>query len=189
MVGARGRDHYHRPMRDYPDELIVNILKSVHVIAMVGASADPVRASHFVMKYLQGKGYRVIPVNPSIAGQTLLGERAYGSLREIPDKVDMVDIFRPSATVPPIVEDAIAIGAKVVWMQLGIVNEEAARRAEERGLTVIMDRCPKMEYGRLNGEMGWVGATSRIIDNRKRELAPSATHITREPIGKGKGTL
>lgn len=188
-MGERGRAHYHWLMRDYPDELIVSILKSVHVIAMVGASADPVRASHFVMKYLQAKGYRVIPVNPSIAGQTLLGERIYASLREIPEQVDMVDIFRPAATVPPIIEDAISIGAKVVWMQLGIVNEEAARRAEEAGLTVIMNRCPKMEYGRLNGEMGWVGAPSRIIDNRKRNLAPSATYVTREPIGKGKGTL
>jgi predicted CoA-binding protein len=176
-------------MRDYSDELIVKILKSVHVIAMVGASADPVRASHFVMKYLQSKGYRVIPVNPSIAGQTLLSERVYASLREIPDKVDMVDIFRPGPTVPPIVEDAIAIGAKVVWMQLGIVNEEAAKRAEQAGLTVIMNRCPKMEYGRLNGEMGWVGANSGVIDNRRRALAPSSAYITRDPIGKGKGTL
>jgi predicted CoA-binding protein len=176
-------------MPDYPDELITGILKSVRVIAMVGASADPVRASYFVMKYLQSKGYRVIPVNPSIAGKTLLGERVYASLRAIPDRVDMVDIFRPPAAVPPIVEDAIAIGAKIVWMQLGIVNEEAAARAQAAGLTVIMNRCPKMEYGRLNGEMGWVGANSRIIDNRLRGLAPSAAHITREPIGKGKGKL
>lgn len=188
-MGARAHGYYHLPMREYPDELIVNILKSVRVIAIVGASADPVRASYFVMKYLQSKGYRIIPVNPSNAGHTLLGEKVYANLRDVPDKVDMVDIFRPPAAVPPIVAEAIAIGAKVVWMQLGIVNENAARRAEEAGLTVIMDRCPKMEYGRLNGEMGWVGATSRIIDNRKRALAPSASYITREPIGKGKGTL
>lgn len=176
-------------MRDYPDELITRILKGVRMIAVVGASVDPMRASYFVMKYLQSKGYRVIPVNPSLAGQMLLGERVYAGLRDIPERVDMVDIFRPSAAVPPIVEDAIAIGAKVVWMQLGIVNEEAAARAEKAGLTVIMNRCPKMEYGRLNGEMGWVGANSRIIDNRVRRLAPSAAYITREPIGKGKGKL
>jgi O-acetylhomoserine (thiol)-lyase len=121
------------------------------------------------MKYLQGKGYRVIPVNPTAAGQELQGEQVYASLRDIPDKIDMVDIFRASEAVPPIVEDAIAIGAKVVWMQLGVRNDEAAARAEAAGLDVIMNRCPKIEFGRLGGELSWSGVNSGIIRNRAPE--------------------
>src|SRR5271169_2865615 len=118
------------------------------------------------MKYLQGKGYRVIPVNPGTAGKDLLGERVYASLRDITEPVDMVDIFRASDQVGPIVDDAIAIGAKVVWMQLGIRNDEAAARAEAAGIEVIMNRCPKIEFGRLGGELSWSGVNSGIIRNR-----------------------
>jgi uncharacterized protein len=167
----------------YSDSLLRRVLREVRTIAMVGASPDWNRPSYFAMKYLQIKGYRVIPVNPKAAGgeilgervyaslkdiPEILGERVYASLKEVPDKVDMVDIFRASAAVPPIVEDAIAIGAKVVWMQIGVRNEEAARRAEEAGLTVVMNRCPKIEYGRLNRELSWGGVNSRIISSRRR---------------------
>src|SRR5271165_6389973 len=153
----------------YPDALIASILRSVNTIAMVGASTNWNRPSFFVMKYLQGKGYRVIPVNPGAAGKEQLGEKIYASLRDIPDKVDMVDIFRASDQVGPIVDDAIAIGAKVVWMQLGIRNDEAAARAEAAGIEVIMNRCPKIEFGRLGGELSWSGVNSGIIRNKPPE--------------------
>jgi O-acetylhomoserine (thiol)-lyase len=153
----------------YTDAKIRRILATVRTIAMVGASTNWNRPSYFVMKYLQGKGYRVIPVNPSAAGQELQGEHVYASLRDIPEPIDMVDIFRPSEAVPPIVEDAIAVGAKVVWMQLGIRNDEAAARAEAAGIEVIMNRCPKIEFGRLGGELSWSGVNSGIIRNRAAE--------------------
>ena len=144
----------------YADAKLRRILASVRTIAMVGASTNWNRPSYFVMKYLQGKGYRVVPVNPTAAGRELLGEQVYASLRDIPEKIDMVDIFRASDQVPPIVEDAIAIGAKVVWMQLGVRNDEAAARAEAAGIEVIMNRCPKIEFGRLCGELSWSGVNS-----------------------------
>src|SRR6202020_3020956 len=150
----------------YSDAKIRAILERVKTIALVGASANWNRRSYFVMKYLQGKGYRVIPVNPGIAGKPLLGEMAYGSLRDIPDKVDMVDVFRRSEDTAPIVEDAIAIGAKVVWMQLGVRNDAAAKIAEAADLEVIMNRCPKIEFGRLGGELSWSGVNSGIIRNK-----------------------
>ncbi|HXA22598.1 MAG TPA: aminotransferase class I/II-fold pyridoxal phosphate-dependent enzyme, partial [Acetobacteraceae bacterium] len=153
----------------YTDAKIRRILASVRTIAMVGASTNWNRPSYFVMKYLQGKGYRVIPVNPSAAGQELQGEHVYASLRDIPEPIDMVDIFRPSEAVPPIIEDAIGIGAKVAWMQLGIRNDEAAARAEAAGIEVIMNRCPKIEFGRLGGELSWSGVNSGIIRNRAPE--------------------
>ena len=153
----------------YSDAKLRAILQRVRVIAMVGASAHWNRPSYFVMKYLQGKGYRVIPVNPGIAGQTLLGEKVYASLTEIPEPVDMVDVFRAPDQVPPVVEDAIAIGAKVVWMQLGVRNDAAAARAEAAGIEVVMNRCPKIEFGRLGGELSWSGVNSGIIRNRPPE--------------------
>jgi len=153
----------------YPDVQLRAILQRVKTIAMVGASSNWNRPSYFVMKYLQGKGYRVIPVNPGIAGQMLLGEKAYGSLRDIAEPVDMVDIFRPGREAPGIVADAVAIGAKVVWMQLGIRNDEAAAVAEKAGIEVIMNRCPKIEFGRLGGELSWSGVNSGIIRNRPPE--------------------
>jgi len=150
----------------YPDDLIRDILKSVRTIAMIGASANWVRPSNFAMKYLQGKGYRVIPVNPGHAGQEILGEQVYAGLADIPGKIDMVDIFRASNAVGPIMDEAIRLapgkGIRVVWMQLGIRNDEAAKRGEAAGLTVVMNRCPKIEYARLFGEIGWSGARKLV---------------------------
>ncbi len=131
------------------DAKIRRILSSVRSIALVGASPSPDRPSHQVMRFLQAKGYRVFPVNPGLAGQTLLGEMVYGSLGEIPAPIDMVDLFRASAFVPPLVDDAIAVGAKVVWMQIGVHHDPAAAKAEAAGLDVVMDRCPKIEFARL----------------------------------------
>ena len=153
----------------YPDAQLRSILQRVKTIAMVGASSNWNRPSFFVMKYLQGKGYRVIPVNPGLAGQQLHGETVYASLREIPDPVDMVDMFRAANAAPGVVADAIAIGAKVVWMQLGIRNDEAAATGEAAGLEVIMDRCPKIEFGRLGGELSMSGVNTGIIRNRPAE--------------------
>ncbi len=153
----------------YSDAKLRSILERVRIIAMVGASPNWNRPSYFVMKYLQSKGYRVIPVNPQIAGETLLGEKVYATLRDIPEPVDMVDMFRAAREAPAIVEDAIAIGAKVVWMQLGIRHDAAAARAEAAGLEVVMNRCPKIEFGRLSGELSWSGVNSGIIRNRPPE--------------------
>src|ERR1700704_317480 len=150
----------------YSDAQLRAILERVRTIAMVGASSNWNRPSYFVMKYLQGKGYRVIPVNPGIASQELLGEKVYASLRDIPDQVDMVDVFRAAKETPAIVKDAIAIGAPVVWMQLGIRNDGAAALGEAAGIEIIMNRCPKIEFGRLAGELSWSGVNSAIIQNR-----------------------
>ena len=133
---------------DYSDRAILDLLGRVQTIAMVGASANWNRPSFFAMKYLQQKGFRVIPVNPGLAGTTLLGETVYGSLEEIPEAVDMVDIFRNSAAAGPITDEAIAIGAKVVWMQLGITNNAAADKARNAGLEVVMNKCMKIEIAR-----------------------------------------
>ncbi|MGZ5916964.1 MAG: CoA-binding protein, partial [Methyloceanibacter sp.] len=122
---------------------------------------------YFAMKYLKQKGFRVIPVNPGQAGKEILGEKVYASLADIEANVDIVDIFRNSEAALQVTREAIAIGAKVVWMQLGVRNDEAAREAEAAGLKVVMNRCPKIEYGRLSGEIGWMGVNRRLIDNRK----------------------
>lgn len=132
-----------------PDEAIVATLRAVKTIAVVGASPKPHRASHGVMRFLQGKGFRCIPVNPGHAGEMLLGETVYADLAAVPLPVDMVDVFRNSVAAGPVVDEAIAIGADVVWMQLGVINEAAADRGRRAGLTVIMDRCPAIEWGRL----------------------------------------
>jgi O-acetylhomoserine (thiol)-lyase len=166
----------------YSDQQIRRILSTVRAIAMVGASTNWNRPSYFVMKYLQGKGYRVIPVNPTAAGQTLLGETVYAGLKDIPDKVDMVDMFRAADAAPGVVADAIAIGAKVVWMQLGIRNDEAAAAGEAAGLEIIMNRCPKIEFGRLGGELSWSGVNSGIIQNRAPQ-APRPRQFKERPSG------
>ena len=142
-------DHDH-----YPDAALVKILRSVKTIAMVGASPDWNRPSAFAMKYLQHKGYRVIPVNPKAAGQIINGETCYARLEDIPHSdhpIDMVDVFRKSAEAESIADSAIRIGAKVLWMQIGVRNDAAAAKAEAAGLAVVMNRCPKIEYARLIG--------------------------------------
>jgi len=155
---------------NYSDDYILDILKNNRIVAMVGASPNWVRPSYFAMKYLQSKGYRVIPVNPAAAGEEILGEKAYASLSDIPVKIDIVDIFRKSDAVPPIVDEAIAIGAKVVWMQLGVRHEGAAAKAEAAGLRVVMNRCMKIEFGRLSGELSWSGINAGVISSRRRKL-------------------
>ena len=156
----------------YSNAYLLDILHDVRSIAMVGASPNWNRPSFFAMKYLQEKGYRVVPVNPRAAGEVILGETCYGGLSDVPDKVDMVDIFRSSEAAGEIVDEAIALkdklGLRVIWMQLGVRNDAAAARAEAAGLTVVMDRCPKIEFGRLHSELSWGGFNSRIISSKRR---------------------
>lgn len=134
---------------EYSDQQLRDILSNTKTIALVGASQKPHRDSYRVMAYLQQQGYRVIPVNPALEGQVLMGEKVYARLDDVPDAIDLVDIFRNSEAAGEVTEEAIQVGAKVVWMQLGVINEAAAQRAEQAGLTVIMDRCPKIEIPRL----------------------------------------
>ena len=154
----------------YTDEFLKDTLGRVRTIAVVGASANWNRPSFFVMKYLQAKGYRIIPVNPREAGGTILGEKVYASLAEIPYAVDMVEVFRSSAEAGPFADEAIRKGAKVLWMQIGVRNDEAARRAEAAGLTVVMNRCPKIEYSRIYGELSWGGFNSGVISSKRRKV-------------------
>lgn len=151
-------------------ESLRRILKENRVIAVVGLSADWFRPSYFAAKYLQEHGYRVIPVNPKYP--EILGEKCYKSLRDIPEPVDIVDVFRKTADVMPIAEETIAIGAKVLWQQIGVQNVAAAEKAETAGLAAVMDRCVKIEHGRLFGGLNWVGVNTRIITaKRPRSLA------------------
>jgi uncharacterized protein len=153
----------------YDNAYISGILNSVKTIAIVGASSNDVRPSFFVTKYLIDKGFTVFPINPGQAGKELLGRRVYAKLAEIPEPIDMVDIFRASSAVPPIVDEALALDPlpKVIWMQLTVRNDEAAAKAETAGIKVVMNRCPKIEYGRLSGEIGWNGVNSGVISSKK----------------------
>jgi len=159
----------------YPPDYILGILKSVRTIALVGASSNPVRPSNLVMRYLLDKGYEVIPANPGLAGQELLGQRVHAALKDVPKPVDMVDIFRNSEAAGGVTNEALALDPlpRVIWMQLGVRNDEAAARAEARGLKVVMNRCPKMEYGKLSGEWAWVGGNSGLIGSRRPSLHES----------------
>ena len=141
------------------------ILKQSHTIAVVGLSANWWRPSYFAAKYMQEHGYRVIPVNP--AYPEVLGEKCYASLRDIPEKVDIVDCFRKSEEIPPIAEEAIAIGAKVLWMQIGVINHAAADAARAAGLEVVMDRCVKIEHARLFGGLNWAGVNTKVISSKR----------------------
>lgn len=147
------------------------VLLDCRSIAVVGLSANWHRPSNFAAKYMLDRGYTVIPVNP--AYEEVLGQKCYPSLRDIPVPVDMVDVFRKPEDVPPLVNDALAIGAKVFWMQLGVINEEAARRAEAGGMQVVMDRCVKIEYARLFGGLNWVGVNTGVI-SAKRPVLPGS---------------
>ncbi|HYD98731.1 MAG TPA: CoA-binding protein [Alphaproteobacteria bacterium] len=133
----------------YPDDYLRDIFRTVKTIAVVGASTDPSRASNYVMAFLQRQGYRCIPVNPTAAGETINGETVRASLRDVPEKIDMVDIFRRSEQAGAVADEAVELGIPVIWMQMGIRNDEAAKRAEAKGARVVMDRCPKVDYPRL----------------------------------------
>ena len=157
----------------YDDTYIRGILNTVKTIAMVGVSAKDSRPSYFAFKYLLERGYRMIPVNPGLADKDLLGQNAYARLADIPEPVDMVDIFRASAFVLPIVEEALKMQPRprVVWMQLGIRNDAAAALAEQNGIKVVMNRCPKIEYGRLSSEISWMGVNSRTLTSKRAQIS------------------
>ena len=155
----------------YPDTYIRGILNTVKTIAMVGVSPKENRPSYFAFKYLLERGYRMIPVNPGQAGKELLGQTFYAKLSDIPEPIDMIDIFRASEHVMPIVEEALALTPKpqVIWMQLTIRNDDAAKRAEDAGMKVVMNRCPKIEYGRLSSEISWIGVNSRTLSSKRAQ--------------------
>jgi predicted CoA-binding protein len=157
----------------YDDTYIRGILNTVKTIAMVGVSPKDSRPSYFAFKYLLERGYHMIPVNPGLADKDLLGQKAYARLADIPEPVDMVDIFRASAFVLPIVEEALKMQPRprVVWMQLGIRNDAAAALAERNGIKVVMNRCPKIEYGRLSSEISWMGVNSRTLTSKRAQIS------------------
>jgi uncharacterized protein len=157
----------------YPDEQIRSLLQRTKTVALVGASNNPARPSYIVLKYLLDRGYRVDPVNPGLAGQAILGRTVYARLADIPHPIDMVEIFRNSEAAGPITDEALALEPlpKAIWMQLSVRNDAAAARAEARGVEVVMNRCPKIEYGRLSGEISWQGVNSRLLSAKKPVLA------------------
>ncbi len=155
----------------YPDSYIRGILNTVKTIAMVGFSPKENRPSYFAFKYLLKRGYRMIPINPGHAGKEVLGQKVYARLSEVPEPIDMVDIFRGSEHVLPIVQEALTLTPRpsVIWMQLTVRNDEAAKLAEGAGMKVVMDRCPKIEYGRLSSEISWIGVNSRILSSKRAQ--------------------
>src|SRR5258707_7027114 len=169
---------------NYSDGYIRGILNPVKPIAMVGISQKENRPSYFAFKYLLERGYRMIPVNPGQAGKDILGQKVYAKLSEIPEPVDMVDIFRASQFAPGVVDEALAMTPRpqVIWMQLGVRNDEAAAKAEAAGIKVVMNRCPKIEYGRLSSEIGWVGVKSRTLSSKRAPLfGKGGQHISLNP--------
>jgi predicted CoA-binding protein len=158
---------------NYPDSYIRGILNTVKTIAMVGISPKDVRPSYFAFKYLLERGYRMIPVNPGQVGEDILGQPVFGKLADIPEPIDMVDVFRAPQYALAIVEEALSLKPRpqVIWMQLGIRNEAAAALAEANGLKVVMDRCPKIEYGRLSSEIGWIGVNTRVLTSKRAKLS------------------
>jgi predicted CoA-binding protein len=155
----------------YPDTYIRGILNTVKTIAMVGISPKENRPSYFAFKYLLERGYHMVPVNPGQAGKEILGQKVYASLTEVPEPIDMVDIFRASQFVMPVVEEALKLQPKpqVIWMQLSVRNDEAAALAEANGMKVVMERCPKIEYGRLSSEISWMGINSRTLSSKRAQ--------------------
>ncbi|HEX4041447.1 MAG TPA: CoA-binding protein [Xanthobacteraceae bacterium] len=156
----------------YPDSYIRGILNTVKTIAMVGASEKESRPSYFAFKYLLERGYRMIPVNPGHAGHTMLGQKIYARLADVLEPIDMVDIFRGSQYATAIVQEALALSPRplAIWMQLGVRNDEAAALAEANGLKVVMNRCPKIEYGRLSSEIAWMGVNTRTLSSKKATM-------------------
>jgi predicted CoA-binding protein len=170
----------------YPDAYIRGILTGTKSIALVGASNNPARPSWIVMKYLLGRGFEVIPINPGQAGGEILGQKVYASLADLDRPVDMVEIFRNSEAAGPIVDEALALDPKpkTIWMQLSVRNDAAAARAEAAGVQVVMNRCPKIEFGRLSGEISWQGVNSRVLSAKKPTRA--AGGVQKLTIGPGR---
>ena len=174
----------------YSDDYIRAILKSVKVIAMVGASPVDVRPSYFAFKYLVQRGYDMIPVNPGHVGKTLLGRPFVASLSAIDRPIDMVDIFRSSAHIMPVVDEALTLSPlpKVIWMQLGARDDAAAAKAEAAGLKVVMNRCPKIEWGRLSSEISWMGVNSRTISAKRAPIPTQGMRLSLNRMSVGGGT-
>ena len=173
----------------YSDGFIRGVLNTVKTIAVVGVSPKVVRPSYFVFKYLLERGYRMIPVNPGQAGGELLGQRIYATLADVPEPIDMVDIFRNADAALGVVQEALALNPKpaVIWMQLGVRNDDAAKLAEAAGLTVVMNRCPKIEYGRLSSEISWMGVNSRTLSSKRAALGSGIQRMSlqRETLAGG----
>lgn len=173
----------------YSDGYIRGILNSVKSIAMVGASERENRPSYFAFKYLLERGYTMIPVNPGQAGETILGRRVYARLADVPEPIDMVDIFRNSRYAPAIVAEVLALKPRpqVIWMQLGVRSDEAAALAEANGLKVVMNRCPKIEYGRLSSEISWMGVNSRTLSSKRAPIPTQGMRLSlnRTSVGGG----
>ena len=175
----------------YPDSYIRGILNTVKTIAMVGASEKDNRPSYFAFKYLLERGYNMIPVNPGHAGEELIGRRIYARLADIPVPVDMIDIFRASQYALPIVQEALALKPppQVIWMQLGVRNDEAAALAEANGMKVVMNRCPKIEYGRLSSEIAWMGVNTRTLSSKKGTIGGVQRMTLNRTTAQGGSTL
>jgi predicted CoA-binding protein len=174
----------------YPDSFVRGILNTVKTIAMVGVSPKENRPSYFAFKYLLERGYRMIPVNPGQAGKELLGQKVYASLADVPEPIDMVDVFRASQYVMPLVQEALKLEPKpkVIWMQLSVRDDAAAKLAEDAGIKVIMNRCPKIEYGRLSSEISWMGVNSRTLSSRRAKVSGKGVQrmsLDRTSIGGG----
>ncbi|MEZ5820114.1 MAG: CoA-binding protein [Xanthobacteraceae bacterium] len=174
----------------YDDNYIRSILNSVKSIAMVGASPLNVRPSYFAFKYLAQRGYDMIPVNPGQVGKNLIGKPFVGSLAEIDRAVDMVDIFRNSSHIMPVVEEALSLPTppKVIWMQLGARDDAAAAKAEAAGIKVVMNRCPKIEYGRLSSEIAWMGVNSRTLSAKRAPVPVQGMRLSLNRVSVGGGS-
>ncbi len=170
---------------NYDDAFIRGILDKVKTVAVVGASQGDDKPSMFVVKYLSERGYRVFPINPGRAGQLVAGVKAFARLADVPEPIDMVDVFRRADAVPGVLDEVLALSPlpKIFWMQLGVRNDEAAARAEAAGMTVVMNRCPKIEYGRLSREIGWVGVNTRTLSSKKPQRL--AGGVQRLQLGPG----
>jgi len=160
---------------DYSDSVISSVLYKTKTIAMIGLSSSWNRPSYFVAKYLIDRGYKIYPINPKEVGKKILGQKVYSNITEIKDKIDMVDVFRKSSDIDKIIEDILACNPQFIWLQIGVINNKLAKVAANKNIPIIMNRCPKIEYSRLSGELGWGGINSGNIINKRRIIKPVAT--------------
>ena len=160
---------------DYSDRFISSVLYKTKTIAIIGLSSSWNRPSYFVAKYLIDRGYKIYPINPKEAGKKILGQKVYSNITEIKDKIDMVDVFRKSSDIDKIIEDILACNPQFIWLQIGVINNKLAKVAANKNIPIIMNRCPKIEYSRLSGELGWGGINSGNIINKRRIIKPVTT--------------